>query len=189
MALKYFASVRVQFTRIRQNKGIVVDPLTNTEAEVPTSSDVRVKVVKNKVAPPFREAAVRVRFGKGFDPLWTAMQILLANKKVIYSASRYYFHNLAEVGGAPDWMPKEAKGTERPYLHGEKRVFAMADVHTEWRDLLIRIATQVARDNAESLKIIAPVREETAEEDSDEVNSEDLDGLIERDTTGNRVEI
>lgn len=190
-ALKYFASVRVQFRQIRQNKGTITDPLTNEEVEIPTSTDVKVKVIKNKVAPPFREATVRVRFGRGFDQFWTAMQVLLANKKVMYSASRYYFHNISEQGGAPEWMPREAQGTKRPYLHGEKRVFAMADQNPEWRDLLIDIAAQVAKENVDSLKVVAPLKEEqiSAEEDSDEVASEELDELIPAAGEGNRVEI
>lgn len=190
-ALKFFASVRVSFKQIRQNKGVVMDPVLMEEKEIPVSTDVRVKVIKNKVAPPFREATVRVRYGKGFDQFWTALQVLLANKKIMYSASRYYFHNLAEAGGAPEWMPREAQGTKRPYLHGEKRVFAMADEYPEWRDLLIEQAAKVAHENVEALKKVAPIRTEklTAEEDSDEVTPEDLDAIIPKDDSGNRVEI
>lgn len=186
-ALKYFASVRVQFRQIRQNKGTIIDPLSNAEIEIPLSTDVRVKVIKNKVAPPFREAIVRVRFGKGFDPFWTAMQILLANKKVIYRSGRYYFHNVAAVGGAPDWMPREKTGHMNPNLHGEKRVFDMADKYPEWQAVLIEVATEVAADNVESLSKIVPIQD-TGEVEEDE---EDLDEMLESvaNTAGNRIEI
>lgn len=190
-ALKYFASVRVSFKQIRQNKGIVMDPVLMEEKEIPVSTDVRVKVIKNKVAPPFREATVRVTFGRGFDQFWTAMQVLLANKKVMYQTGRYYFHKLEEIGGAPEWMPRESKGTNRPYLHGEKRVFSLAEQYPEWRELLVAQAKLVAEENVESLGKVAPIKAEvmSAEEDSDEVTSEDLDDLIPKDAAGNRAEI
>ena len=180
VALKYFASVRVQFRQIRNNKMTVLDPLIQQEVEIPTSTDVRVKVVKNKVAPPFREATVRVRFGFGFDPLWTALQILLANKRIIYTSGRYYFHNLESIGGAPEWMPRETQGTKRPYLHGEKRVFQAADQDTSWSSLLIEEANKVANEVVDALSKVAPVREELlSDADASELTSSDLDSMFE----------
>lgn len=164
-ALKYFASVRVQFRQIRQNKGEIIDPVTNEKVEVPTSTDVKVKIIKNKVAPPFREATVRVAYGKGFDQFWTAIQILLAAKKVKYQSPKWFFHELEAAGGAPDWMPRETTGTGRAYLLGEKRVFKMAETHPEWRQLLIDIAKETVENNAEALEVVAKFGEE---EDSDE---------------------
>lgn len=165
-ALKFFASVRLQFRQIRQIKGKVMDPLTQVEMEIPVATDTRVKVVKNKVAPPFRECLVRVRFGRGFDEFWTALQILLANKKVIYTAGRFYFHNLIEEAPA-DWMPRESKGTKRPYLHGMDRVFDSADEHTEWRAAMIRIASVVAAENYSALDDVAQMGSPVPDDDED----------------------
>lgn len=189
-ALKYFASVRVRFSQIRQNKGEIIDPVTNEKMEVPTSTDVRVKVMKNKVAPPFREATVRVAFGKGFDPFWTAIQILLAAKKVKYQSPKWYFHELEAEGGAPDWMPREPQGMQRAYLLGEKRVFKMAEAHPEWRKLLIEMSKKVVSDNAEALDQVAKLG--VVEEDSDEEDgetSEELDALVEKKTGSKRASI
>jgi len=186
-ALKYFASVRVRFSQIRQNKGEIIDPVTNEKMEVPTSTDVRVKVMKNKVAPPFREATVRVRFGEGFDPFWTAIQILLAAKKVKYQSPKWYFHDVEADGGAPDWMPREPGGHQRAYLLGEKRVFKAGDQHPEWRQLLIELASKVAAENADALDAVARVVEE--EDDEDDETSEDLDALVEAPTGGKRASL
>lgn len=168
IALKYFASVRVQFKQIKQNKSGEVDPLTGEIVERVRSTDVRVKVIKNKVAPPFREAVVKVRFGKGFDNFASALTILLANKKIMHSAGMYYFHNAEADGLAPDWMARATTGQQRPYIKGRDNLDAMADDHPDWREAVIALAQQIANENVKALesKQDAPESEETDEDTS-----------------------
>ena len=64
-ALKFYSSVRLDIRRIGQLK----------DGEQVVGSRTRVKVVKNKVAPPFREAEFDVRYGVGVDRMAEALDL------------------------------------------------------------------------------------------------------------------
>jgi recombination protein RecA len=78
-ALKFYASVRLDIRRTGQVK----------DGEVVVGSRTRVKVVKNKVAPPFREAEFDIRYGVGVDRYAEAIE--LASERGIVEKSGAHF--------------------------------------------------------------------------------------------------
>jgi recombination protein RecA len=187
-SLKFYASIRLEFKQLQQIQETVIDPLSGEEVKTPGATNVEVKVTKNKVAPPFRKAVVRVRFGKGFDNFWTAMQLLMAGKEVMHQAGYFYFHKVAEVGLAPDWMKRIEKGQQRPYIRTEKRLFAEAEAHPDWRQSVIEHAAAFVRENKGVLKNITPEDLE-AKEAAEAAIDEEIDDLLPAPTEGKKISL
>jgi len=78
-ALKYYASVRLDVRRIGQ--------LKNGEELV--GNRTKVKVVKNKLAPPFQTIEFDIRYGYGIDALGDLLDLAVA-RKVVDKAGAYF---------------------------------------------------------------------------------------------------
>jgi recombination protein RecA len=86
-ALKFYASVRLEVRR----KG---DVKSGTDK---IGNQVRVKVVKNKVAPPFKEAEVEIMFGKGIDKLGDLVNIA-GDLDILQKSGSWYSYNGERIG-------------------------------------------------------------------------------------------
>jgi recombination protein RecA len=83
-ALKFYASVRLDIRRLSQIK----------DGEEVTGSRVKVKVVKNKVAAPFRQAEFDVGYGEGISKEGELIDLGLENKVVEKSGSWFSYGDM-----------------------------------------------------------------------------------------------
>jgi recombination protein RecA len=102
-ALKFYASVRLDVRRIGQIK----------EGETTTGSRVRVKVVKNKVAPPFRQAEFDMMYGEGISREGDLLD-LASEKGLVTKSGAWYSYQDERIGQGRENAKKYLK--EHPEL-------------------------------------------------------------------------
>ena len=97
-ALKFYASIRIDIRR----KGA-----PNKTDDVATSNTTKIKVVKNKLAAPFRETEVDILYGKGISNE-TDLITYGVEKNVVEKSGSWYSYKGQKIGqgadGARDWL-------------------------------------------------------------------------------------
>ncbi len=86
-ALKFYASVRLDIRRISQIK----------QADAVIGNRTRVKVVKNKIAPPFREAEFDIMYNQGISRSGDILDLAVA-RNIVEKAGAWFSYGGAKIG-------------------------------------------------------------------------------------------
>ncbi|MBP3239404.1 MAG: recombinase RecA [Oribacterium sp.] len=112
-ALKFYASVRLDIRRVETLK-------QNGDA---SGNRVRVKVVKNKIAPPFKQCEFDIMFGEGISKSGDVLD-LAVNENIIDKSGAWFSYNGEKIG--------QGRENAKEYLKANPRI--MAEVEGKVRE-------------------------------------------------------
>lgn len=110
-ALKFYSSVRLDVRRIetlKQNGEVI-------------GNRTRVKVVKNKVAPPFREAEFDIMFGRGISRTGDVLDIA-ANEGIINKSGSWYAYEGEKIGQGRENAKQFLQEHPEIFIEVEKKI-------------------------------------------------------------------
>jgi recombination protein RecA len=105
-ALKFYASVRLDIRRTGNIK----------KGDEIIGSDTKVKVVKNKVAPPFKQAEFEIMYGEGISRNGEVIELGVLNN-IVEKSGAWYSYNGQKIGQGKENVKEFLK--ENPVLAAE----------------------------------------------------------------------
>jgi recombination protein RecA len=114
-ALKFYASIRLDVRKLEQIK-IGTDVV---------GSRTRVKVVKNKVAPPFRQAEFDITYGKGISKMGSILDVAL-ERNIVGKSGSWWTYGETRIG----------QGRENAKAFLEEHMDIASEIETKIREAL-----------------------------------------------------
>ncbi|PSJ46570.1 recombinase RecA [Zobellella endophytica] len=127
-ALKFYASVRLDIRRIGSIK----------EGDEVVGNETRVKVVKNKVAPPFKQAEFQIMYGAGISKEGELIELGVKHK-LIEKAGAWYSYKGDKIG--------QGKANSIKYLREHKNI--SDEIEQQLRQLLLLAPGAAKEDNGD----------------------------------------
>lgn len=156
-ALKFYASVRLDVRGNTQIKG------TGDDKDTAMGKETKIKVVKNKVAPPFKVAEVEIMFGEGISQTGEMVKIA-TDLDIIKKSGAWFSYNDEKIG----------QGSEKAKLYLKEHLEVFAEIDHKVREAfgLIEEETVEAQAEDKSAPKIAKAKKEAKAAESELVSLE-----------------
>ena len=110
-ALKFFSSVRMEVKRTSSVK----------QGEDAIGNETTVKITKNKVAPPFKEAKIQIMFGKGISTFGEVLEIA-CEKDIIQKSGAWFSFGDLRLGQGKENVRLKLETEEELFLEIKEKV-------------------------------------------------------------------
>ena len=117
-ALKFYASIRMDIRRISQIK----------QGDAVIGNRTRVKVVKNKIAPPFREAEFDIMYNEGISYSGDVLD-LAALHEIVEKSGAWYSYNSEKIG--------QGREATKQYLVENPKI--LAEIDKKVREIALKV--------------------------------------------------
>ncbi len=116
-ALKFYSSLRVEVRRGQSIK----------DADKVTGAETKVKIVKNKLAPPFREAAIEIYYGEGMSKEMDLVDVGV-DRKIVEKSGTWYSFDGERLGQGRETVRKFLRENKDIRDKLEKRIRSALDL-------------------------------------------------------------
>jgi recombination protein RecA len=147
-ALKFYSSVRLEVRK--------VETITKGSEDDAIGNKVRVKVVKNKVAPPFRKVELEIIFGKGISSLASLLDAAI-KFNIIEKSGSWFSYGEEKIG--------QGRDNAKEFL--EKNIPVQAEIEEKLRVLMFPEKARKDEGKKTAAKGAAKEKEKEAEKEAE----------------------